>query len=103
MLPGSCRFFALSLHDALPISGDVGLLVEAGLDLDDGEHLLAGLGRVDEGVDDRGVAGGAVERLLDREHVDRKSTRLNSSHVAISYSVFCLRKKRMDRVILILY
>src|SRR5439155_27046017 len=29
-------------------------------------------------------------RLLD---VDRKSTRLNSSHVAISYAVFCLKKK----------
>src|SRR5690625_5486913 len=26
---------------------------------------------------------------------DRKSTRLNSSHVAISYAVFCLKKKRM--------
>src|SRR5207253_192952 len=26
-------------------------------------------------------------------HVDRKSTRLNSSHVAISYAVFCLKKK----------
>ena len=48
---------------------DVGLLVEAGLDLDDHQHLLAGLGRVDQGVDDRGVARGAVERLLDREHV----------------------------------
>src|SRR5437870_1572712 len=29
----------------------------------------------------------------DREWVDRKSTRLNSSHVAISYAVFCLKKK----------
>src|SRR5690625_6508180 len=27
------------------------------------------------------------------EHLDRKSTRLNSSHVAISYAVFCLKKK----------
>src|SRR5439155_19724184 len=27
---------------------------------------------------------------------DRKSTRLNSSHVAISYAVFCLKKKRKD-------
>src|SRR5690625_7001625 len=27
---------------------------------------------------------------------DRKSTRLNSSHVAISYAVFCLKKKRID-------
>src|SRR5437870_6607003 len=32
----------------------------------------------------------AVHRLGDR---DRKSTRLNSSHVAISYAVFCLKKK----------
>src|SRR5690606_41369784 len=34
-----------------------------------------------------GVAGEAVVRL------DRKSTRLNSSHVKISYAVFCLKKK----------
>src|SRR5438874_5035092 len=27
---------------------------------------------------------------------DRKSTRLNSSHVEISYAVFCLKKKRID-------
>src|SRR5690625_6737857 len=27
-------------------------------------------------------------------HTDRKSTRLNSSHVAISYAVFCLKKKK---------
>src|SRR5207253_8485520 len=29
--------------------------------------------------------------------VDRKSTRLNSSHVAISYAVFCLKKKNHDK------
>src|SRR5439155_19031920 len=29
-------------------------------------------------------------------HPDRKSTRLNSSHVAISYAVFCLKKKKID-------
>src|SRR5438874_10772678 len=28
--------------------------------------------------------------------LDRKSTRLNSSHVEISYAVFCLKKKTMD-------
>src|SRR5690625_6452420 len=28
--------------------------------------------------------------------LDRKSTRLNSSHVAISYAVFCLKKKKTD-------
>src|SRR5690625_5757067 len=30
--------------------------------------------------------------------LDRKSTRLNSSHVAISYAVFCLKKKRIANV-----
>src|SRR5690625_6040474 len=34
---------------------------------------------------------GRIQGLLD---IDRKSTRLNSSHVAISYAVFCLKKKR---------
>src|SRR2546422_4003262 len=29
-----------------------------------------------------------------RDHVDRKSTRLNSSHGYISYAVFCLKKKK---------
>src|SRR5699024_11757126 len=32
-------------------------------------------------------------RLLDLK-IDRKSTRLNSSHVSISYAVFCLKKKK---------
>src|SRR5690625_6605628 len=31
--------------------------------------------------------------LEEKLELDRKSTRLNSSHVAISYAVFCLRKK----------
>src|SRR5690242_21201238 len=34
-------------------------------------------------------------RVLDtRDDKDRKSTRLNSSHMSISYAVFCLKKKR---------
>src|SRR5690554_7337098 len=32
--------------------------------------------------------------LDDQETADRKSTRLNSSHVRISYAVFCLKKKK---------
>src|SRR5438067_7001761 len=31
---------------------------------------------------------------VDHGHPDRKSTRLNSSHVSISYAVFCLKKKK---------
>src|SRR5690625_7556781 len=40
---------------------------------------------------------GRADRLRPRASVpaqDRKSTRLNSSHVAISYAVFCLKKKK---------
>src|SRR5256885_11013906 len=33
---------------------------------------------------------------------DRKSTRLNSSHLVISYAVFCLKKKKIDQVTLAL-
>src|SRR3712207_6933632 len=32
----------------------------------------------------------------DRELIDRKSTRLNSSHANISYAVFCLKKKKTN-------
>src|SRR5439155_10665330 len=35
-------------------------------------------------------------RIDARTTRDRKSTRLNSSHVAISYAVFCLKKKRQE-------
>src|SRR5438034_7483667 len=31
-----------------------------------------------------------------RQHIDRKSTRLNSSHTVISYAVFCLKKKTRE-------
>src|SRR5690242_21519698 len=34
---------------------------------------------------------------------DRKSTRLNSSHMSISYAVFCLKKKKINKSILFIY
>src|SRR5205807_5285283 len=41
---------------------------------------------------------GEVAAVLDTDGaaVDRKSTRLNSSHLVISYAVFCLKKKRIN-------
>src|SRR3989442_6510493 len=63
------EIYTLSLHDALPICVDDGIEPDAfGVD----------------GLDD------LVEPMLLE---DRKSTRLNSSHVRISYAVFCLKKK----------
>src|SRR3712207_7526738 len=37
---------------------------------------------------------GTKETIGSREELDRKSTRLNSSHANISYAVFCLKKKK---------
>src|SRR2546430_11026653 len=46
-----------------------------------------------------GLATNDVQLLLQDAHlaVDRKSTRLNSSHSQISYAVFCLKKKKSTR------
>src|SRR5437899_9802858 len=41
----------------------------------------------------RGVVDRLVERRAHHPGADRKSTRLNSSHLGISYAVFCLKKK----------
>src|SRR5690625_6390619 len=42
----------------------------------------------------RAIAGDFVVGMMQTLELDRKSTRLNSSHVAISYAVFCLKKKK---------
>src|SRR6202043_1357711 len=46
-----------------------------------------------EGLPDLPVRRAAVHRRLPGHREDRKSTRLNSSHVKMSYAVFCLKKK----------
>src|SRR5438067_9240938 len=48
--------------------------------------------RGERGPRGKGASLCDASRVRDRE--DRKSTRLNSSHVSISYAVFCLKKKR---------
>src|SRR2546426_8818598 len=42
---------------------------------------------------------GEQGRRLPATHEDRKSTRLNSSHLVISYAVFCLKKKKKNQVV----
>src|SRR5699024_11454984 len=42
-------------------------------------------------------AANEIEQHLLKEDIDRKSTRLNSSHVSISYAVFCLKKKKKKK------
>src|SRR5690625_6200659 len=89
----STEFYPLSLHDALPICED--------LQPDDVLVRLAGtLGGGTAGVvaDHPAQCAVAVSGRPGAEfqtvRLDRKSTRLNSSHVAISYAVFCLKKKK---------
>src|SRR5690606_42020816 len=62
------------------------------------ERLVEGAGEAEPGLERRVLVGDVVApvpvRLLQAQ--DRKSTRLNSSHVKISYAVFCLKKKKTD-------
>src|SRR5947209_16521589 len=81
----------LSLHDALPISFDAGGGGWGGTKPTGRGEAVVGVGRV--GV--CGTVDGTVGfwELVTTE-VDRKSTRLNSSHANISYAVFCLKKTK---------
>src|SRR5438045_7178836 len=54
-------------------------------------------GRVDgEAAEDEGGKCGCHPPSVTAQRRDRKSTRLNSSHLGISYAVFCLKKKMQD-------
>src|SRR5438874_13706111 len=76
------EIYTLSLHDALPIS----------------------IGRRYRRQDEIGTPFCVTvdhqtleDRTVTQKGVDRKSTRLNSSHVEISYAVFCLKKKKKKK------
>src|SRR5690606_40545768 len=89
------EIYTLSLHDALPIflgaDRDVLQVRIARAHAARRRHRL-----VEASVD---AAGLRVDLPRERVEVgDRKSTRLNSSHVKISYAVFCLKKKIINDV-----
>src|SRR5256885_3055674 len=67
------------------VAADTAVAEEATVRL---KHGLATRGNVDHRS---GSVGGPVDEAAKR---DRKSTRLNSSHLVISYAVFCLKKKK---------
>src|SRR5947199_1471676 len=73
------EIYTLSLHDALPILERVAR---------GEEHDL---GKVEVHLE---IV--VVERVV-LLRIDRKSTRLNSSHLGISYAVFCLKKKKRNK------
>src|SRR5215467_15637501 len=71
------EIYTLSLHDALPISGG-----------------RPGRLRIE------GVGCATRQQRHPRPPRDRKSTRLNSSHLVISYAVFCLKKKKKKKILI---
>src|SRR5256885_8590734 len=77
------EIYTLSLHDALPI-----LFVEAAI------RRLYGFGTRSSDGEKTQVSGWGNVSLILTGQLDRKSTRLNSSHLVISYAVFCLKKKQ---------
>src|SRR5690625_5480984 len=84
----TAQFSSLSLHDALPICN--------ALEVREAVEVLDGGGPPDA-VE---LTVALAEQMLAAADAtvssttDRKSTRLNSSHVAISYAVCCMKKKR---------
>src|SRR5690606_41448786 len=90
--------YTLSLHDALPISDrqpEVATRPEQ-----PPERVAVLRRRDDQHVPDprqhqRGQRVVDHRLVVDGHELDRKSTRLNSSHVKISYAVFCLKKKNL--------
>src|SRR5256886_7795660 len=84
------EIYTLSLHDALPIydRGD--------RDRDQALHRAMITLKSPREIETMAAAGRIVAETLAlvRRHIDRKSTRLNSSHSQISYAVFCLKKKK---------
>src|SRR5699024_12539816 len=91
------EIYTLSLHDALPIYGveenerQILARLYAGADLPEAffcAHDLLAISMM-KVFRQRGI----------RRRTDRKSTRLNSSHVSISYAVFCLKKKKIENTL----
>src|SRR3712207_6861906 len=57
-------------------------------------HATGKAARIDDYGDVPGEVAAVMRQARLRATVDRKSTRLNSSHANISYAVFCLKKKK---------
>src|SRR5690242_20841168 len=93
--PATTEIYTLSLHDALPISEVVVRDVEPLCFGRKGRGLpvLGARGRRTDVMDDLALLRLLLFNLLQ----DRKSTRLNSSHMSISYAVFCLKKKKKKK------
>src|SRR3989442_5123847 len=83
------EIYTLSLHDALPI-------YPHGWSRNARSTRCLGIAISGSRAASPAAVAHGGRRSRRRDETDRKSTRLNSSHVRISYAVFCLKKKKQD-------
>src|SRR5438034_7244207 len=91
------EIYTLSLHDALPIyySENIVWVMPEDILLTGKRFLYV---RVPIPADnERRIRRMYDEGMTQGRGLDRKSTRLNSSHTVISYAVFCLKKKKKTK------
>src|SRR5256885_10855911 len=89
------EIYTLSLHDALPIYPTDDTVLTVAL----ADSILSGADYADKlreyfHLYPHAGYGGTFMRWARSGRRDRKSTRLNSSHLVISYAVFCLKNKK---------
>src|SRR5688572_32191996 len=100
MYPAISEIYTLSLHDALPIFirwPPITISAQVNrVPVIDGHLMTASVKlRTSASIDDVRAAFESFEG--EPQRLDRKSTRLNSSHSQISYAVFCLKKKKKKK------
>src|SRR5256885_12186584 len=88
------EIYTLSLHDALPIFELAAVRLGENAKFNVGAAALVGQ-RAQKGLGRRAV----VDDDDLESRVDRKSTRLNSSHLVMSYAVFCFNKKIISAIL----
>src|SRR5690625_6148221 len=99
--PADTEFHTLSLHDALPICDAKVFLMDEPLSNLDAKlrvQMRAEIQKLHQRLQTTTIY--VTHDQTEAMTIDRKSTRLNSSHVAISYAVFCLKKKKKTRLCL---
>src|SRR5699024_11859857 len=97
--PATTEIYTLSLHDALPISEfpEIPMFLRFPLSGQPRRMPAALLLRRLSPLRPSQPPWALRQRQARILQTDRKSTRLNSSHVSISYAVFCLKKKKKNQ------
>src|SRR3712207_8563762 len=83
------RSITQTIDELTAIFADMGFTVAEGPDIEDDFHNFTALNF---------PPGHPARDMHDTFYLDRKSTRLNSSHANISYAVFCLKQRKSEQI-----